>query len=259
MGIFDLQALMQDYSWIQKFFLGLFRTISLDTLKSIKNATGHEPYDIFKLLFPENILNHVLEHKSWSEYVNVILLPKKAMLSSIIMLISIFSMTMTVGYIKTALKFQNGQKASFHDMYQYFYLIPQYFLAKLMMLGLLILCATPFMGILFFIVPLFDNSNSFFLPIVINGLMVITVIAIYQRIKFMQYFVIDKDMRVIEACKTSWSVTKGSWIHLLVYSSFGIFLFSTNIFLKTLGTLYGVFYRNTNQQADVSIYKQLTQ
>jgi hypothetical protein len=121
MDILDPLALTQDYTIAFKYFSQLFTDFLIQKEYKVTTIAGHEPYDIFKLLVPENILNHNLDGVSWSEYFNVILVSKKIMLSLGSIFSGIIAMTMSVGYIKTALNLQSGQKASFHDMYQNFH------------------------------------------------------------------------------------------------------------------------------------------
>ena len=55
LDILDPQALMQDYSWIFTYFSQIFKDISIQKAQGTLTVTGHEPYDILKLFFPENI------------------------------------------------------------------------------------------------------------------------------------------------------------------------------------------------------------
>lgn len=237
MDILDPQALMQDYSWIATYFFKMFTDISIVKSKMSAVASGHEPYDILKIVFPENILNHTLENMTWSEYWHVILMPKKIILILIGMILSIFAMTTSVGYLKTALKFQSGQKASLHDMYQHFHVVPQYFLGKMIILGVFLLPLIPFLG-------------SLNLALIIA--MVVLAIFMYQRLRFMQYFIVDKGVTVFTAFKASWKATNGTVFHLCIYSIVSSLLFmhpGTTVLILLFALIY--------KQADVNIYKQM--
>ncbi len=244
MDIIDPVMLKNNYSWIFHYASKLFTDISIQKAQVFAtNATGHEPYDIFKLLLPENILNHTLEDISWAEYFKVILMPKKVMLSVSGFFISIIAMTISVGYIKTALKFQSGQKASLHDLYQYFHLVPQYFLGKMIMLGVYLLSVIPFLGMKKYL-GIFNILNIIFF---IGGS-----IFLYQRLRFIQYFIIDKGMSIVTAVKASWKLTQGSVFHLSIYSIVATLLF-THPGSGFLIILFMLIYK----QADVNIYKQM--
>jgi hypothetical protein len=244
MDILDPAMLKENYTWIFHYISKLFTDISIQKMVETVTITGHEPYDIFKIILSENILNHTLENISWSEYFKVILIPKKAILFISIFFISIIFMTISVGYIKTALKFQSGQKASIHDLYQSFYLVPPYFSAKLIIFSIFLIPAIPFLWKASFL----DVLNIF-------SIVFFTCLAVflYQRLRFIQYFIIDKEISVGTACMSSWKLTHGSVFHLCIYSIVGM-LFFTHPGSGLLIVLFMLIYK----QADVNIYKQMT-
>jgi len=245
MDIIDPATLKENYTWIFSYISKLFTDISFQKIQNTATATGHEPYDIFKVILPENILNRTLEDISWSEYFNVILMPKKAILAVVGFVMSIVSMTISVGYIKTALKFQSGQKASIHDMYQYFYLVPQYFCAKLVTLSICLIPVIPFLGMAKYLGVL-NIFNIIFA--------MYAAIFLYQRLRFIQYFIIDKGMSIIPASKASLKLTQNSVFHLSIYSIVSIFLFAH----PGSGVLI-ILFMLINKQADVNVYKQMTE
>ena len=257
--ILNIPNLTQNYTWVVSslkhqliyFFIGI-------KYLDIK-FTGFTFYDLLKLFASEDVLNHTLQSMSFKEYFNVIVLPKKIVLVPILMIWLSFLMAVSIGYIKTALKFQSGKNATLHDMYQYVYLLPQYLFGKII---INLVCSTSLM------VPIFlgflvmyaktpgQNSqlDKFGLVVLILFLLgIIFASFLYQRLRFMKYFIIDKEVSAFKAVWLSWDVTRGSVISLSLFSSVAVLVAAAHpisgLFMMLSGWL--------NQQAEVSLYRQM--
>jgi hypothetical protein len=115
----------------------------------------------------------------------------------------------------------------------------------MVILGVWLLPLIPFLGMAKFL----GELNLVFIVITI-----IVAIFLYQRFRFIQYFIIDKGMSVVAASKASWKLTQGTFFHLCIYSivtSLLFFYLGSVILFKLFMLIY--------KQADVNIYKQMTE
>lgn len=259
--IFNFSVMIQNYNWIIasfkqqviSFFIGF-------NFKDVK-ITGFSFYDFLKLLFSEDILNNTLSTMSLKEYFNVVLFPLKMVLVPLFIISLSFIMTISIGYIKTALLFQDNKQATLYDMYQYMYLVPQYFLGKIIIFSssMTFICIPILIGL--FVVDsssLFKNiQNGSFFEIVLYATIFLLVfvffIFIYQRLRFIKYFIIDQEVSAFKACSLSWKLTRGSVVSLTLFSSVTLLVMiihpMTGLFIMITGWL--------NQQAEVSVYRQM--
>lgn len=217
-------------------------------------------YNFLKLIFTADLVNHNLEIMSLKEYCNIILFPKKIVVIPVCMIWISSIMTMSIGYIKTALRFQSGKKATLSDMYQYVYLLPRYFLAKTIVF-LVCFIGIFFSSIIGFFVLIISEENTqkefavtgiIFAIIVLLGLFLVTFF--YQRLRFVKYFIIDQETSVFKAISLSWRMTQGNVLSLSLFS-----LIATTIgVLHPMSGLFIMMSSWLNQQAEVSLYRQMT-
>lgn len=262
--LLNISAMKQNYAWIvsllkvqlKSFFVGFNNS-------GMQAITGFSFYDFLKLFISEDILNHTLQSMSFKEYFNVVILPKKIVLIPFFMILLSFMMAVSIGYIKTALKFQSAKKATLHDMYQYIYLLPQYLFGKMIMF---LICFVPlmlmiFVGFLvlgFYTSMLKQNTPTTHAEILFIGIafmvMLIFISYLYQRLRFMKYFIIDKEVSAFKAAKLSWDVTRGSVILLSLFSSVAVLVGVAH----PMSGLFMMISLWLNQQAEVSLYRQMT-
>jgi len=259
--IFNYSAMIQNYNWIISSFKHELVTFFIGYSYQDFKITEINFYGFLKLFVSENILNSAFSNMSLKEYFNVVFLPKKLIIAPFMIVYSSFVMTFSIGYIKTALKFQNDKKATLHDMYQYMYLLPQYFIGKIIIF-LSLSFFMLFLGILsvlmFSALPLNqDIQKGIAVAGIIYAIIVVLMLAlwtfVYQRLRFTKYFIIDKEVNAFQACKLSWNLTQGSVISLFLFSLVtvlvGIVHPMSGLFIMLAGWL--------NQQAEVSVYKQM--
>lgn len=238
--ILNVSALTENFSWVSEIVKRWLSDIKFDA-SSIPNDLTI--YGLISHVLPKSILNHTIETMSWSEYFNIIVMPKKIILLSAIIGAACASMTVSIGFIKTALAFQSKQKASFCDMYQYFYLVPSYFATRL---AVMFASFTPILAIL-----VIHNYLGMF-KYLLFAVSIVAAIFVYQRLRFAKYLVIDQGENPVHACIASWNLTRGSVFHLLVYSVCSVVLMAPQgsmifLFLAT----------NLDKQAEVSLYRQM--
>lgn len=106
-----------------------------------------------------------------------------------------------------------------------------------------------------------DTQKKFAVPGIVYAVIVVLIVAlilalctfVYQRLRFTKYFIIDKEVNAFQACRLSWNLTQGSVISLLLFSLatvlVGIAHPMSGLFIMLAGWL--------NQQAEVSVYKQM--
>jgi len=240
LDLLDYKALATDWSWVGSIISQWFSEIKLSYSAIPKDATV---YGLLNHLLPNNILNHSIESMSWAEYFNIIVLPKKIVLLIALAVASWLSMSVSIGFIKTALAFQSNKVASFHDMYRYFYLVPPYVATKIIMM---LACIVP---IALLLVTHFYLGMFTYVMIVVSGAIIVF---LYQRLRFAKYFVIDKNQNPIAACVASWHVTKGCVFHLLIFS-----ICAVAVMTHHFSGLLMYFFVTLDKQTEVSVYRQL--
>ncbi len=261
--ILNISSMKQNYAWLISFFKHQLQSFFVGIKYSGMKITGFSFYDFLKLFISEDILNQTLQTMSFKEYFNLVLLPKKIVLVPFLMLYLSFMMTISIGYIKTELKFQSGKKATLHDMYQYIYLLPQYLFAKIIIFFICCICFFfPFV-ISFFVLgfnALTVKQNAPITQIelvflaVLFIVMLILVTFLYQRLRFMKYFIIDQEVSAFKAAKLSWNTTQGSIMSLSLFSFVAVLVGVAHPMsgLLIMMSLW------LNQQAEVSLYRQMT-
>lgn len=238
--VLDYSALTASWSWIGAIAKRWFSEIKIDYSAIPDDASV---YGLLRHFLPSNILNHTLETMSWSEYFNIIILPKKVILLVSVVATAWLSMSVSIGFIKTALSFQSNGTACFHDMYQYFYLVPSYVATKVIMI---LACGLPLALLL--VTHSYMGSLKYGAAVVVSAV----VVFVYQRLRFAKYFVIDQGMNPSAACGASWHLTQGSVFHLLMFS-----ICAMAIMTHHFSGLLMYFFVTLDKQAEVSVYRQL--
>ena len=134
-------------------------------------------------------------------------------------LFALFLYVLYVGWIKMALDMQEHKAVGYDYLHKFYYFVPRVFC-----IVVLRFFAT-MVGVVLFIVP---------------G------IYVYQRLRFAQFFVIDKNQSCAQALASSWDLTKGSVLHLVGYSIISSFIDSIIPVLPL------------TSQVEVNMYRQMT-
>ena len=133
-----------------------------------------------------------------------------------------------VGWTKIMINLHDHKAVTYDDLFTQYFLIFRYIGLQCLISFLVIF------GLFMFVIP---------------GLF------LFQRLRFASYFVIDKNQSVIQALRSSWGITRG-----LVCKLWGFTLLSG--ILSAIGKIFipaVIFLTPFLWQADISIYRQLTQ
>ncbi len=242
LDVLDYQALTTNWSWIGTIIVQLFSEIKVKWVSIFADFSLH---GLLQLALPKQFLNHMIETMSWTEYFHIIVLPKKIPLILLLSVVVYFSMTVSIGFIKTALSLQGHKVVSFLNMIQYCYMVPSYCLVK-MIVGFS--CGLP-IALLVVLCGYVDGVIRYGAI----GFVVAMVIFLYQRLRFAKYFVVDENMDCVQACLSSWKLTRGSVIHLFIFSIVAVVIISCH-----LSGLLMYLFLILDKQAEVSVYRQLT-
>jgi len=138
----------------------------------------------------------------------------KGMIPSLVLIINLISFVLSVivrlGLIKISLNFCDNLKSKISDLFSQYRLFFRYLFASILY-GLICL-----LGVIFFIIP-----------------------GIYFGIRFgfFDYFIVDKNSKIIESLERSWEITKSNFWNLFL---FYLLLFGINI-LGAICFLIGLF------------------
>jgi uncharacterized membrane protein len=257
--ILNGSVLTQNFAWILSVVKHQLVSFFVGIKYSKATFTGFSFYELLKTFISEDVLNQGLKTISFSEYFNVVLLPKKIVLVPLFMMYLSFVMAASIGYIKTALKFQSGKKATLHDIYQYIYLLPQYLLCKIIMFLICfgLLTFPCLLGVWAWYSKTPGQNTQLdkfsFVLLTVALLMAVLALFIYQRLRFMKYFIIDKEVSAFHAVQLSWNLTQGSVISLLLFSLVAVLVG----YAHPMSGLFLMLSLWLNRQAEVSLYRQM--
>ncbi len=257
--VLNYSAMMQNYDWILNSLQHQLRSFFWGTSYKDLNFNEFSFYGFLQLFLSEDIINPAFKTMSFKEYFNIVLIPHKTALAVLSMVWLTLNMTVSIGYIKTTLKFQTGKKAKLEDMYQYLFLLPQYCLGKLI---LFLSCLAPltFLSITTILIlgAASPDQNmqlaKFGLVLfIIFLLLCMFILFLYQRLRFIKYFIIDKKVSAFKAARLSWNLTQGSVISLLLFSVVSL----TITTISPISGLCIMLSRWLNKQAETNVYLQM--
>lgn len=162
----------------------------------------------------------------------------------------LFADLLAVGWIKMALGLQDNNKdVSERYLFKFYALVPSYFVVNLLA-GFAVLASLGVVGGVAYGV--FRDGHPG-LALVLGVLAMLPGIYVHQRLRFAKYFVLDKGQGVVEALRSSWDMTCGSVVHLIVYSIFAAFVaaLGSAVFLALF------FVMPLAYQVDAHVYRQL--
>ena len=132
----------------------------------------------------------------------------------------------SIGWTKVALDASSKKEVTHRYMYEFYYLAPRVFVANLIV-GLAAMA-----GAMLFLVP---------------G------VFLYERLRFAKYFIIDKNLSIVQSLQASWALTEGSVLHL-----FGFTLMSTLISsISNVLALGAIFTIPLASQTEANVYLQM--
>jgi len=257
--IIDAKALLHNFFSVKDV---LYSSYIHNSIGSFKQYDG-SIYKLLQTFLPQSWLNHTLEIMSWSEYYNVIVAPRIMPLIVILTISACLMMSMSIGYIKTALAAQDKKSISLRDLYRHYYLVPHYVVTNIIKLLAILLpialayawkqivSTDTFVGMV--ATPGGRMLLIYILPFIGFLVAIIYSIFIHQRLRFASYFVIDQHMSPVQACLVSWHVTQGLVWRLMLFGSVISLLVSIGYSSGLIMLIGMMIYR----QANVSVYRQL--
>jgi len=140
----------------------------------------------------------------------------------------VISAVFNLGLIKISLELCDGKEPKFIDLFSQFQLLFRYLFASLIRELIILL------GFIFLIIP---------------G------IILSIRLSFFDYFIVDRNSKIIESLKKSWEITKGNtWNLFLLYLLLGLINF-----LGALALMIGLFWSiPTTMLAQAFVYRKLS-
>ncbi len=133
----------------------------------------------FLMVFAYSFLEEILDKKSFFYW----------FFYSIVFVVSSL---VSLGLVKISLNFIDGLKSEIKDVFSQSHLIFDY------LVGYLIYLSIIFIGFIFLIIP------GFYFMV---------------RLSFFDYLIVDKKMKPVESLKTSWAITNGSFLNLVLFGS----------------------------------------
>lgn len=234
----------------------LYSSYIYNSLGSLKQYDG-SLYLLMQKLWPSSWLNHALESMSWREYFNIIIGPRIVPLMVIFVVVTFVTMTIWIGYVKTALAAQDNKLFSWRDMYQYYYLVPYFLITKMMHIVATMLPMIMWIALYVIMVKIMGPNIPFLLVLVVMAisLLIATIYAtlIYERLRLATYFVIDQHISPVASCIASWHVTHGYVLRLLLFK----WIFFIPITICRFSGLLMLVGMMIYRQANVSVYRQL--
>jgi hypothetical protein len=166
---------------------------------------------------------------------------------------AIVSVVITIGITRVALKFADGIKPKFSDLYQGYSatMVVRYVLASILSALAAVGSAIP--ALLVFII-LFAITKTTLLFIAGLPLMFIPAIYIALRLGQFRYVIVDRNAKVMESLKYSWKITKGHVGMLLLFSIKLTGIVILGILVVGIGLLWAI---PTTIVASAHIYRQL--
>ena len=144
---------------------------------------------------------------------------RSSLASSLIDIIQIIiNLVLSIGLIKISLKFVDGAKPKMSDLYQNIsaLMVAKYLIASLLSGLASVAAAIPGLALLFI---LLATTKSYLLSF-LAGLLVILIGVVYVQLRLGQfkYAIVDRNAKIIESLKYSWSITKGNVAKLLLFT-----------------------------------------
>jgi len=250
--IIDATAVLHNISSMKDVLYGAYIHNSIGSFKQYDGSI----YKLLQKLLPHSWLNHTLEIMSWAEYYNVIVAPRLIPLIIILTISAFLMMSMSIGYIKTALAAQDKKPISLHDLYRHYYLVPHFFATKIIVVLVVVLpIIVWFLSMV--VAEMVLPDATFLLAMIIKAISFIVAVVysvlISQRLRFASYFVIDQHMSPVQACMSSWHVTQGLVWRLMLFGS----IFSVLMVIGKSSGLIIVIGMMIYRQATVNVYRQL--
>jgi hypothetical protein len=158
-----------------------------------------------------------------------------------------------IGYLKIAFALHDKKNFSWKYFYQYYALVPRVVAASLIMSALFLLLPGLGGGIALcalYASKIYESLLFALLAILIAIFFLPYAIFVYQRLRFTIYFIIDKNLSLRKAFRSSWDLTQGAVLHLFAFSILSTCLSILTLFLWVLATMFF-------EQVNVNIFRQM--
>lgn len=198
--------------------------------------------------------------------IKAVLFEQRYLIGMVVPVIVFLFTCMTIGFVKIAFALHDKKNCSWRFLYQFYALVPRVFATWMIMLGLL--CLLTCLGIVGCVliwnsnVPIDQVQRNLILgsyAILLCLLVLFMLIFIYQRLRFATYFIIDKNLSVRNAFKSSWKLTAGSVLHLFCFSVVSMMLSILDVLIpiQLIKHFFSFLYFMFLEQANVSVFRQM--
>lgn len=190
-----------------------------------------------------------------SSAVSSSLTTKSPFLSSLIDILQmLINLILGIGLIKISLKFVDGQKPTFPDLYQNISaaMVAKYLIGSLLCVLVALIASAPGLVIL---LALLATTKSYLLSLLV-GLLAILIGVIYTQLRLGQfkYPIVDRSAKILESLKYSWTITDGNVAKLLLFTIEIAGIVILGFLLIGIGLLWAI---PTVLVASAHIYRQL--
>ena len=229
-GLFLLSLGIIDFFVLKRSFMDLIKVFE----QAMNSSTGTLHHSVFsvdgsiKSFLPKELLQYFMDMDMQSidiskeniHYIVSWLIPTALALK-------LFADMISIGWIKIALDLNVNKEVHVSYLFKYFYLVPRVLIADLIV-GII----TIFASLLFLVPGIF----------------------LYQRLRFARFFIIDKNLSILESLKASWIVTESAVLQLTGFSIISLILDRVSDIL----VVFKLFTIPLQNQTKTNIYQQLS-
>jgi len=187
-------------------------------------------------------------------YLSGVTKKESSLVSFLLIIINVVISTIfNLGLIKIYLKIYDGEEPKFSDLISEYKLFFRYFIALIVLVGLIFVSNFLFFIIfrtIFSIMFGFYGSFLFFIILVILG------IIFSIRFIFFGYLIVDKNSKIVESLEKSWQITKGNTLNLFLFYFLLILINALGALALGLGLLLTI---PTTTLANAFVYRKLSQ
>jgi len=191
-------------------------------------------------------------------YLSGVTKKESSLVSFLLIIINVVISTIfNLGLIKIYLKIYDGEEPKFSDLISEYKLFFRYFIALIILVGLIFVS-----NFLFFIIfrTIFSIRFGFYGSLIVYFLffiiLVILGIIFSIRFRFFGYLIVDKNSKIVESLKKSWQITKGNTLNLFLFYFLLILINALGALALGLGLLLTI---PTTMLANAFVYRKLSQ
>lgn len=245
-GVIDFWAFREHFGSLSHFLHKV-----MDSPSGPVHHGGHDVMEFFRIHLPHALSRYFADKHVLSFDISKHSLEYLAGMFGLSVIVLKFLVDMlAVGWIKMALGLQDNNKdVSERYLVKFYADVPRYFAVNLLAGFAVVVVLTVIGGIAYGLVH--EGHRS--IALVVGLAAMLPGIYVHQRLRFAKYFVLDKNMGMIDALRASWNMTCGSVLHLVAYSAFALFVggLGSAVFLALF------FVVPLSYQVDAHVYRQM--